>query len=276
MTRRAALAGILLGALLFLFPGAAVGLTPNVGHHTHVQVTGPMPDSIVDGKVNFGITVLSHNQIGTIVDVRLDRGPGTVIQRWPVNLAPCGAACTYSFTATVDFSSWPTGRQELRWRGEIPKSTDQEQNSSSGYQLCVRSCSPTYRSGPFLEARGWYTGHGYQNARLTSSIGSLTPGGTIKVSLAPGSGGKATKEWQVALNPDYHNGSHGTLLASGTGSFKGSIHLPDTLVPGDKLILLASDGQDAGVLLIVVPEAGATTLVWQDQAWWARESLVLP
>lgn len=269
---------VVLGSLVLALGlvGVASGASPNVGHHTHVQVSGPAPDSVVDGKVDFGITVLSHNQIGTIVDVRLDRGPGTVITHWPVNLAPCGMQCTYSFTATVDFSGWPTGRQELRWRGEIPRSSDQEQNSSSGYQLCVRSCTPSYRSGPFLEARGWYTSHGYQNARLTSPISSLVAGGTIKVSLAPGSGGKPTKAWQVSLNPDYHNGSHGTLLASGSSAFKGSVKLPDTLVPGDKIVLVASDGQDAGALLIVVPAPGAKTLVWQDQAWWAREGIVFP
>ena len=32
----------------------------------------------------------------------------------------------------------------------------------------------------------------------------------------------------------------------------------------------------AGVLLIVVPEAGASTLVWQDQAWWSRSGIVFP
>jgi hypothetical protein len=268
-------------ALLTAFTALAVGgittaaaATPNVGHHVHVKVAGlPADGVIVNGVHTFHVTVLSHNQIGTVRDVRLDSEKG-VMARWTVNLAPCGAACSYEFDATVDFAKWPTGRHEMRWRGEIPKSTDQEQNSSSGVQVCVRSCSPSYRSGPYLEARGWYTDHGYQNARLTSSLCGVRSGATIKVSLNKGSGGKATKFAGVYINPDFHAGSHGTLVKTWSGPFKGSVSLPNVAEPF-KLVLLASDGQDAGVLVVSSGQCGST-FTFEDQAWWAREGIVVP
>jgi hypothetical protein len=137
----------------------------------------------------------------------------------------------------------------MRWTANVPKNADgNRQYQSTGWQVCIRSCTPSYRSGVYLEARGWYTGRGYQNARLTSQLTTVRSGGTITVSLKPGSGGLSTKFSAAYIDPDFHHGSAGTVIFTRNGPYVGSITIP-VLAPGPhKLVLLASDGLNAGVL----------------------------
>ena len=70
--------------------------------------------------------------------------------------------------------------------------------TSTGWQVTLASGGgrPTqnYRTPPFTEARGWYTGTDYENARLTSTLPRQPVSGlwTCNVKLAPGSGGAKT------------------------------------------------------------------------------------
>jgi hypothetical protein len=130
--------------------------------------------------------------------------------------------------------------------------------NSTGWQVCVRACTPEYRSGPeFVEARGWYddspagVAHGYQNARLTTGVGSVRAGGTIGVKLAPGSGGLATTYSLVTLDANMHAGIAGRVLRETNGPWSGSLTIPADLSSGaHALSLVASDGQNAGVLVV--------------------------
>jgi len=218
-----------------------------VGAHIHVLATVPADGYPTDGLVDVPVTVTAHDQIGAITLLRVSDG-STVMQSWPISLGPC-ADCSWSGTVTVNFSSWGTGRREMRWTANVPvNSLGNRQYQSTGWQVCVRSCTPSYRSGPYTEARGWYTGRGYANARLTSLISTVRSGGAITVSLKPGSGGLATKFAAAYIDPDFHNGSAGLTIFSRSGPYTGSITIP-VLAPGPhKLVLLSSDGLNAGVL----------------------------
>jgi hypothetical protein len=220
-----------------------------VGAHIHVLATVPADGYPTDGLVAVPVTVTAHDQIGAITLLRVSDG-STVMQSWPLALGPC-ANCSWSGTVTVDFSTWPSGRREMRWTANIPvNSLGNRQYQSTGWQVCIRSCTPSYRSGPYVEARGWYTGRGYQNARLTSALSTVVSGGTITVKLAPGSGGKPTVFSGVYLDPDFHAGNSGTVLLTRTGPYSGVVVIP-VLAPGPhRLVLLSSDGLNAGVLAI--------------------------
>lgn len=208
---------------------------------------------MVDGRVSFPVRVTLHDQVGSTNIVRL-QDEGSYAQTIPFVLGPC-ADCSRDLTITADVSSWSTGRHELRFTANVPDeqpnaSGDQRMFQSTGIQLCVRSCTPSYRSGDWLEARGWYDGHGYQNARLTSSVASVRSGGTISVRLAPGSEGLPTTGSGVYIDPDFHNGSSGIVVLERSGPFTGSVTLP-SLPPGaHRLVLVAHDAQNGGVLLI--------------------------
>lgn len=221
-----------------------------VGQHVHVKATVPADGYVIDGLIDVPVTVTLHDQTGAAVTLRVSDG-STIKQSWTINLGPC-ADCSWSGIVSVDFSTWGTGRREMRWTANIPKNDEgNRQYQSTGWQVCVRSCTPTYRTGPWTEARGWYTDHGYQNARLTSPLADVRAGGTVKVKLAPGSGGKATTFSGAYIDPDFHHGSEGTVLLTRNGSYSGSVTIPADLPAGPhRLVLLASDGLNAGILLV--------------------------
>jgi hypothetical protein len=226
-----------------------IAIPGSVGAHIHVLATVPADGYPIDGSVDVPVKVTAHNQTGAITLLRVSNG-STVMQSWPLALGPC-ADCSWSGTVTVNFGAWPTGRDEMRWTANLPKNDlGNRQYQSTGWQVCIRSCTPSYRSGVYLEARGWYTGRGYQNARLTSPLTTVQSGGTITVKLAPGSGGLPTKFSGAYIDPDFHHGSSGTTIFSKAGPYSGTIAIP-VLAPGPhNLVLLSSDGLNAGVLAI--------------------------
>jgi hypothetical protein len=234
---------------------AGIQIPNAVGEHVHVQVTIPADGVIVNGTIAVPVVVRAHDSTGRITSLRVSDG-SSVKQTWPLSLGPC-EDCTWTGTVNVNLTNWGTGRREMRWTANIPaNSTGDRQYQSTGYQVCVRSCTPTYRSGPFTEARGWYAdGHDYANARLTSAVSTVKSGGTIRVALKPGSGGNPTKLAGVYIDPDFHNGSAGIVVMQRTSAYEGNVTLPVLPSGTHRLVLLSSDGQNAGVLAIpfVVP-----------------------
>lgn len=232
-----------------------------VGHHIHVRVT--YPTGIVNGRVSFPVRVTLHDQVGATNWLRLQAvtPSGSNVERWQEDFRLGGCAdCFLDTTITVDVSGWPTGRHELRFTANVPDEQPdaagaQRMFESTGIQLCVRSCTPTYRSGDFLEARGWYTDHEYQNARLTSPLSSVRSGGTIRVRLGPGSGGHETVGAGAYIDPSFHDGNPGTIVREWSGPYTGEVKLPDLPSGNHRLVLLAHDGKNGGVLMIpfVVP-----------------------
>lgn len=220
-----------------------------VGEHIHLQATVPVDGVPINGRISVPVKVTLHNATGKTNWIRVADG-SNVKQSWPLILGPCGD-CSWSGTVVVDFSTWGTGRREMRWSANVPKNGEgQRQFQSTGWQVCVRSCSPTYRSGPFTEARGWYEGRGYANARLTSELSTVRSGGTIKVALKPGSGGLTTRFAGVYIDPDFHRGNAGRVVRTWTTAFTGSVTLPSLPAGNHRLVLLSSDGSNAGVLAI--------------------------
>lgn len=233
-----------------------------VGHHIHLQVT--YPTGIVDGRITFPLKPTLHDQVGASSWIRLHAvtPSGSNVERYRDDfvMGPC-ADCTATHSITVDVSDWPTGRHELRFTLNVPDeqpdaSGAQRMFQSTGIQLCVRSCTPTYRSGNFLEARGWYDNgpagqaHGYQNARLTSALSSVRSAGTISVRLGPGADGLPTVGAGVYVDPNFHNGSAGIVVREWSGAFTGSVTLPSLPSGAHRLVLVTHDGQNAGVLSI--------------------------
>ncbi|HEY6013001.1 MAG TPA: hypothetical protein VIU37_03315 [Candidatus Limnocylindrales bacterium] len=221
-----------------------------VGQHVHLRANVPVDWTPLDGVVSVHVKVTLHNQTGKATSFRVSDG-STVKQSWSIALGPC-ADCVWEGDVNVDFSKWSTGRREMRWTANIPSNDEgNRQYNSTGWQVCVRSCSPTYRSGEWIEARGWYTGRGYQNARITSALSTVREGGVVKVKLAPGSGGLATTFSAAYLDPDFHHGSAGRVLLTRSSSYSGTVTIPSDLAAGaHTLVLLASDGKNAGVLAV--------------------------
>lgn len=227
---------------------AGIVIPSQVGAHIHVETTVPMSGVVVNGTIAVPVTVRAHDQIGRITSVRVSDG-STVKQSWSLSLGPC-TDCSWSGTLNVNLSNWGTGRREMRWTANIPNNAEgNRQFQSTGYQVCVRSCSPTYRSGWYTEARGWYDdGHGYANARLTSDPSLIGSGRTIKVALKPGSDGDPTRLAGVYIDPSFHTGSAGITVMQRSSAYTGDVLLPILPSGSHRLVLVSSDGSNAGVL----------------------------
>jgi hypothetical protein len=235
-----------------------IAVPSRVGHHIHVEALNfPAPGRIVDGIYNLRVKVVLHEHDGKTNTIRYSDG-SDVIETTPFVLGPC-ADCSTELTLPVDFGRFTTGIREVRLTVNIPDEQpatagDQRMFNSTGFPVCVRSCSSGERPQglAFWEARGWYTDHEYQNAR--ADVATVRPGQTINVRLGPGSGGHATVYSLVTVNPNMHGGDIGRVLLQRDGPYTGTVTIPADVKAGDKVALLAHDGKDGGVLILrVVP-----------------------
>jgi hypothetical protein len=225
-----------------------------VGAHIHAKATLPADGHPITGRLEIPVTITLHDARGSTNWFRIGTEAQQLFQR-DLSIGPCHN-CATLFTATIDLSGVPTGRHELRMSANNPdedpdKAGEQRMFQSTGYQICVRSCTPSYRdAGVQIEARGWYTGVEYQNARLDTDPATIRSGGLVDVRLGPGVGGAPTRFAGVYIDPDFHAGLSGTVVREWSSAFSGSVRIPNVAPGPHRLVLLSSDGQNAGVLAV--------------------------
>lgn len=228
-----------------------------VGEHIHVEVEHP-GDGVYDGKVTRTVRIRTHGLTGTegVRFLRLQQADAAgQTEQLHVDFAKgqLVGGSDLTFQVEVDYSRWRTGRCEERWTANCPANGEgNRMYQSTGYQVTVRSDSPRYRTDPFIEARGWYASHGYANARWLTPLSGIKRGATVKVKIAPGSGGKTTKLAIVSANPNYHAGDGGTELLRKTAAGTYTVLIPSDLPDGSRLVAISSDGQVAGVSAVPV------------------------
>lgn len=226
---------------------------PNaVGQHVHMRTN--LPTGSVDGTLKLPITVTLHNQTGAVTWVRACR-ESSYCQTFKMSLGPC-ADCSLSTTIPINVGAWPSGKQELRLTANIASNDEgNRQFQSTGWPLQIRNGTSCDRCAVFWTARGWYEGRGYQNAEVESDPFAIRPGASVKVYMHPGSGGLATKFSGAYIDPDFHHGSKGIVLREVAGSFRGSVSIPALASGTHRLVVVASDGKNVGVLAVgfVVP-----------------------
>jgi tartrate-resistant acid phosphatase type 5 len=253
--------------------------TPNVGGHIHVQISNHPADGfpIPRKPYTFHVVLKAHNNTGKITSF--------FVQDWSTNkeniavsLGPC-VDCSVAFDFTVDFSKWSVGRHELRWHANEPDQDaelagSQQQFTTSRSQICLESCSPNVsgRATPFQGSGAWYQDHDYATIYLLSNEINVRPGGSIIVRAAQNATGAC-----VFLNPDFHNLSSGKTLGCWSDKNNHTINIPSNAKVGDKLVLYASDGFNAGIFRINLGDGTPrSVLLYEYQAWWAKTGLELP
>lgn len=253
---------------------------PNaVGHHIHVGMCTPVDGQVVTGSsIHFDVRVLLHDQVGSVTSVRYSDWD-SVKQTIPVNFSQNDTPYWVGFD--IPIGSWETGRHEIRWTANVPDEQPdvdgaQRMFNSTGWQLCVRACSPNVggnnRASNWTEARGWYQDHEYHNARFRSAVPTRPVSGTWTFSFEArdGSGGQPTKFWGVYVDPDMHHGVVGPTNVfpngvrptgtSASGTRTTSIDTTKLSNGTHRLVIVSSDGLNAGVQLItfVVDNGGGT------------------
>ena len=247
----------------------------NVGQHIHTEITNHPVDwhPIPKKPYTFHVVVKLHNETGATSFIRLDDGIAGSPARRALVLGPC-ADCSTSFDWTIDFSTWSTGRHELRWHVDIPRNNDgNRQFTTSRSQLCVVSCSPSYRSQHDYNGGGsWYLDD-YATVTLRSPERNVKPGGSFTFEADQ----DATRSCAF-LNPDFHAGSSGTRLGCFAGGDKHTLVIPSTAHVGDRLVLYADQPNgNAGLFRVLVGDGSDRSIAaYEYQSWWAKGGVVLP
>lgn len=236
-----------------------ISVPTNVGRHIHIGTNFPL-DQTLKGVVHFDIDVKLHNQPTTSkltkVNVQVfGNGVDKSFTAWSGTKSCDSGDCAYTFPIDVDTAQVPyDGRLEFRFHAFVSDPvTGQKGYPSTGWQAYLANGGrPTqvYRTGNFLEARGWYTNHGYANSRLTTPISSIGSGKTIGVKIDKGSGGLTTTFSGIYIDPDFHHGSSGIVVKQVNAYYTGNVTLPTLSSGSHKLVLVSSDGKNVGVLAI--------------------------
>lgn len=230
-----------------------------VGHHVHLDLCWPAYGKPLNGLLVLPVRIELHEvpADAVAVQLRVQHGlSGTQLYRRTSDLTvPLDGQRNGSrtFQVELDLSRVPTGSQEFRFTYSIRYTHEgetREQFQSTGYQACIRTCDDPDRTIPWLESRGWYTDHEYANARLRSDPSCLRPGGVCRVEMRPGSGGLPTVESLVTIDPDMHGGDIGTVILQRDGAYSGNVTIPDLPSGVHRLVLVSSDGKNAGVLTL--------------------------
>ncbi len=268
------LAAIAVVAFTCISAAPLVAATPNVGEHLHVEIANYPLDGhpISAGPHTYGVVLKEHNQTGATRWLRVDDYDKAVVQV-PVVLGPCDDCST---TISVTVPALATGRHELRWHLDLAKNSDgNRQYTTARDQVCIVSCSPNLsgRPSPYSGGGGWYTLGGYSVALLRSADSELRPGGHPVIAAGPDATGIC-----AFANPDFHHGSSGTALGCFADTKTHTISLPATLVPGDRLVLVATQANgDAGAYQIALGDGSdraVASVGWQ--AWWAKGGVIFP
>lgn len=163
---------------------ADTGQHPAFGsRHAHIDnLCIPVNNKIVNGVQTFNFQVQLHKQPpgARLTRVRINDQPSSVdIWKQTTGLTQPNASgnMTQQFSVPINLSNIATGRREWRFGVYVLQPNGKVQLLSSRTQICVRSCSPAYRSlsaFPILQGNGaWYwkdTDPGYVDARVRSSI----------------------------------------------------------------------------------------------------------
>jgi len=214
----------------------------------------------LSGSVSFDLRVrILEGTPSTLSSVKLQvAGSGGNVEVAKVKMdKSCPSGCEFNVPLTADLGKvGKSGLQEFRFRAVLDHPNGKRSVASTGWQAFVDGggSSDDYRSTDFLEARGWYTGDGYANARIESPLpsGPVTGPFDLDVSLRPGAGGSPITSWAIDVD--------GTEVNSGgEGGFKGSVTIDPgalRLGAGDHVLNLRSsadtgDGEvNSGVLSV--------------------------
>lgn len=250
-------------------------LTDGDTEHVHSGVCFPLSPTVVSGQVTLDVVSKMHNVAGQkLRRVRLQAatdqgGLRDVADTYP-NLTCTEHDCTFTTSLTINTDALATGTHEIRVQSFAEKQVSGRPTNlaTSGYMLCVRSCSgvtPQATDSP--EGRGWYKNAqgkelGYAVARYDSL--SLFPRNPVSGRWCPPvrfgrgySGDTPHERSRVVVDPNFHAGDPGRTYLNVSGAFRGTVCIDTTQLTNGphKLVLIAYSsakfpGQLSGVFVV--------------------------
>ncbi len=223
--------------------------------HLHVATCFPFMQT-VSGSFRLDVRVIGHNL-----------PTGTLLHRTRVHDGSTGATIiSKDWNRTVllgemDVKRWsslafdsrkvPDGRREIRFLTDAQRPDGTEIHATSGWCLNVQNGTADSNSSecplaaPFrTTGRGWYNGFEYKNARYRSDPRIARAAGqdyAFTAAFVDGAAGDtAVTSWEARLDPDFHMGQNGVVLASGrSGTSQRGITIPAAnMTPGMHFVTL--------------------------------------
>ena len=236
-------------------------LKRGAAEHIHVGMCFPLQQTVA-GTTPMRVRVMGHNlPVGSIIETTSLHDPGggaipditwnrTVLAADNGNLELWG-------TVQINTASIPNGLREFRILTSVKRPNTAEIHATSGWCWTIANgtrapvasgtCSATPRS---TMARGWYDCFEYKiaEARLWDyPYAGIAPADyTLKIGARDGAGPNTLlTSWEVRLDPDFHAGNDGSLIASGSTPASGrSVTLPGSLLTAGmhRLVVISSAG----------------------------------
>ena len=237
--------------------------------HLHAGTCFPLGQT-VSGKIAFDVRIIMHDNPGHLF--RYETGLHTDGHgEGDLPIVPldhrCPSTCEFWVRTVVDTSRANDGWHEIRVKPRVELSNGEVQLTSTGWPIRTengnadggsRSDSDGARLG--ITGRGWYDGHGYQNAVLSSPEGVL-PGQVVSgvwkptVRLDAGSGGDEPTFTAAYVDPDFHHNDEdstggGMVIGTWNGELRGPISI-DTrrLSNGPHTLVLRVEANAGGTRL---------------------------
>jgi hypothetical protein len=260
---------------------------PKPGDNTsrHIHAAACIPNArdtagrlvTVNGVLEFTRVILIHNS--NIQITKGDNGfpeTGGSGVEFPVRFSPaltCAnrANCVFYSTNKINTGVAPDGLHELRWRvqGTHPDLANDSEFISFATKIFIKNGGSVNSSAnnPAPRARGWYEGFEYDTSEITNYTDLYNGRTDISVPIVKGSvnlqmnhtqsvGG--TIKSRLYLDPDFHNGSSGTVLYDKPGLFRGGYTLDTTRIPNGRHALVMetehteSSGVHSGLLKVFI------------------------
>jgi hypothetical protein len=239
----------------------------NAVEDIHLGTCFPL-DQTLAGIVPFDIHVQLHMNPGVLTNVDLQVFGNNInvtqIAATPNFTCPT-AQCDLWYHLDYDTTKVPAdGSLEFRFHANTTSPTGEMGYTSTGWQANLANGGgrpvQVYRTPPFVEARGWYTGTKYENSRITTALPSGPVRGlmTVGVRLGAGSGGTTADHVLVSIDPHFHAlpVDRGKVVFEQNGSYTGFITIDTTtLSDGPHRLFLRTDstvasGIGSGALVI--------------------------
>ncbi len=196
----------------------------------HIHVEFCVPGGPIDGTWNVTANIMLHKVAGGLSGSEVDVGlgpDGTSVENKPI-LFSCGpepASCKASVNLQVPLANVPTGRREFRIRF-LPANHDNGQRvfATNGAQVCVRSCTPTYRNEDVSTiGRGWNEETNYSIAEVRE--GQLSAPPRVSGVWAPRVSTSNATESFVHVDALFGKDNFGRVIHHSQGSFTGEVRI---------------------------------------------------
>jgi hypothetical protein len=261
------------------------GTVPKHGdaEHIHVGMCFPLQQT-VSGIKTFRVRVLGHNlPVGSKIDKTHLHDPGgggfpDITWNRTVLASDNGNVELWT-TVQINTAGIPNGFREFRNQTVVIRPDLAELQASSGWCWTIANGSGTpvpsgscpLAPSPTM-ARGWYECFEYKIAELRNwtypySGRARNTSYTFQIGARDGAGANTVVTgWEVRLDPDFHAGNKGNLIASGSGSVVGqSVTVPGSLMTGPtthKLVVISFANSNCTSGGGLVPQNGELSAVF--------------